>query len=241
MFLDSDDILANRSIEFAQKEMMETNANVLMGDFYRETAEKQFIKMVDKSTWLHGKVYKRAFLEENNIRFSKGYNEDGAFNTQCYMLSDAVHELSYPMYFWMNNHNSITRSEELFAFKYAPDLISTLNEAYLNIFTHSEKNMKILNNLGIHCALFYSFMNKLLTLDTEWKEDSFNKCEKEIYLFSKNNIDILSDEEKKYLKKGFAFGYLKHASSPFLLELNAFCNKYFNFGDINAEDFTELK
>ena len=37
------------------------------------------------------------FLKKHNIHFSAGYNEDGAFNTQCYMLSDKIGVLKRPV------------------------------------------------------------------------------------------------------------------------------------------------
>ena len=60
--------------------MIESDCDLLIANFIikRDLVDK---KMFKDLTWLHGKMYKRKFLEKNNIKFNKSRaNEDNGFN-----------------------------------------------------------------------------------------------------------------------------------------------------------------
>ena len=63
-------------------------------------------------TFIHGKVYKRSFLVEKNIRFDTRlrYHEDGAFNTVCLMLTTPKY-IETPLYLWCWREGSVCRNE----------------------------------------------------------------------------------------------------------------------------------
>jgi len=63
---------------------------------------------------MHGKMYKRSFLLNNNIRFNDTYtNEDCGFNHLCYICGANYIELPKTTYIWRNNENSITRTNTI--------------------------------------------------------------------------------------------------------------------------------
>ena len=72
-------------------------------------------KKVSKNTdnHLHGKVYKREFLNNHNIQFCKesSYaNEDIGFNRICRLLTK-IKFFNQPIYMWTNDPNSLTRRD----------------------------------------------------------------------------------------------------------------------------------
>lgn len=67
--------------------------------------------------WMHGKLYRRSYIEEQNIRFheTSRANEDGGFNTMIKLLADDDHQVKFikaRVYYWQENKQSITRSND---------------------------------------------------------------------------------------------------------------------------------
>ena len=66
-------------------------------------------------TFMHGKVYKRAFLTEHDLRFDPEMtlHEDGYFNTICLVVAQKEGRektIETPFYLWRWNDNSVVRS-----------------------------------------------------------------------------------------------------------------------------------
>ena len=89
MFCDSDDILASYfvlkdSFDFIVK----ANADIYNLNFLEEIMSNNRFEYITKGaniTWVFSKIYKREFLQSNNIRFTKDllYHEDTYFNGLC--------------------------------------------------------------------------------------------------------------------------------------------------------------
>ena len=71
------------------------------------------------------KIYRRSFLEENNIMFDDKFNEDGSFNLRCGWISNNKYAIDQPLCYWMDNRESITRKNENFMVDIAEDYIVT--------------------------------------------------------------------------------------------------------------------
>ena len=63
--------------------------------------------------FVHGKVYRREFLRENNIRFNPQLylNEDSLFNKIAYHSADKVKNIETPFYLWSWNGASTVRKD----------------------------------------------------------------------------------------------------------------------------------
>ena len=239
--IDSDDILEPTAVEHLHNEMIRTDRDVIMGYFYCQESNGDFVTMKeDRSTWLHGNIYRRSFLKKNNIKFCTGYNEDGAFNTQCYMLSDKIGIFQKPIMYWLHNKNSITRSQTEFSIRYSHHVVSTLNFAYQNIFSHSGRTKKTIKNMGTHWAMFYKLLNEI----KEFDEDAFREVEDsldiQIALFSKDlNIYNFTDHEKVYFKQGFTKGLQKYCLSdrPHWVTPETFLSMYSTGISLSVTDF----
>lgn len=175
MFLDSDDILDPRAVQICNSQMMNTEADIIIGYFFCQMRDEGYNVMDEsQTTWLHGNVYRRSFLKENNIRFDTGYNEDGAFNTQCFLLSNKIAISNIPIYYWMNSNTSITRSNKEFVLRTCESLPKTLKLAYANVIKVQDGiTAKTANNLGNHLAFFWDIANRCLEKDMQEKFKEF--------------------------------------------------------------------
>lgn len=241
MFLDSDDMLDPTAVEILHNEMLKSDRDVIIGYFLRQDDKGNLAMMKENdTTWLHGNIYRRSFLKKHNIHFSAGYNEDGAFNTQCYMLSDKIGVLKRPVMYWMHNEKSITRSETEFSYRYGHQVVSTLNVAYTNIFAQGGRNQKVIKNMGTHWALFYKLVCGIAKIDGEDFREIENLLDEELKLFSRDlSIKNFTDQEKHYFKQGFIKGLQKYCVSdtPHWITPEDFLQKY-NIGiSLSVADF----
>lgn len=157
MFLDADDILMPRALEILSREILLNKPDFLVSDFYQEVNNKLILKDTSNLTWLHGKVYKREFLIEKNIRFSKYMNEDGSFNNNCSFLTKNKFYLEEPTYIWMDNKKSITRSHGNFIDNIFEDYVETYLDSYRTILNNIEMNDDLIYDIGFRIGNFYLF------------------------------------------------------------------------------------
>jgi len=78
-------------------------------------------------SFVHGKMYRREFLLENNIKFDPKLtiHEDGYFNIIAHTLAgENIFEMSPAVYLWKYNEESVVRkNSELFLFRTYKDLM----------------------------------------------------------------------------------------------------------------------
>ena len=120
MFLDGDDLLDNcLSLEHLYN-LLEEDGDMAHGIIIEECNDEKIYKSNFQNS-LHGKLYRRSFLEMNNIRFNNSrYHEDNSFN-QLFLLAEPVlKELNEYVYIYRNNSNSVTRKERDYEFSHFP-------------------------------------------------------------------------------------------------------------------------
>ena len=110
MFIDSDDYLySSSSVSLLYNKMLSGNYDVVIGNFLYCRDYKRIVKKKDQ-IWLHGKMYKRSFITDNNIYFnSSRKNEDNGFNRLIFLLTNNIYDLDEIVYVYYDNINSITR------------------------------------------------------------------------------------------------------------------------------------
>ncbi len=110
MFIDSDDVFYNCfSIYEIYRHIKVHQYDVVISNFILERDGVRIIKKKDH-IWLHGKIYRRSFLNDNNIEFNNSRaNEDNGFNRLILMLNANVGYLDKITYIYSENSNSITR------------------------------------------------------------------------------------------------------------------------------------
>ena len=113
-FLDSDDILYPRTVEILLKEIKVREADILVGGILCEGEHRSQDSIIGTQIiagWSTGKLFRRKFLENNNIRFLNKniYAEDSYFGLVAHNFTKNIYYINEIIYYWRNNPNSITR------------------------------------------------------------------------------------------------------------------------------------
>lgn len=111
VFIDADDIFFNSfSLKILYENISNSNYDIVISSFNEMLDDGSFLPHNNDSIWLHGKIYRRSFLEKNNIKFNNSRNnEDNGFNQLVLLHNSNVKDIDDCTYIWMYNSNSITR------------------------------------------------------------------------------------------------------------------------------------
>ena len=117
MFLDADDTLSGAfSVEkIYQRISTEQARDIIMviGTFLEETKKGSYIKHENDMIWMHGKIYRRSFIDKYNIRFNDTRaNEDVGFNKLIQLLENPNEKIGIAqdlVYYWHWRDDSIVR------------------------------------------------------------------------------------------------------------------------------------
>ena len=170
-----------------------------------DTKEVVYLNREMDSTFVHGKVHRRQYLLDQNIRWNESLtiHEDSYFNCLCQKLSKEVKYCPIPFYMWKWRDDSVCRSD----FKY---ILKTYNNML-------DSNTALINELlqrGLHsdaqmyCTSMvydaYFTMNKDEWLNQENKEYRLNteRRFKDYYLNFKPLIDSAPIELKAQIIQG---------------------------------------
>ena len=124
IFLDSDDLLQPRAIDVLTREVKKNDLDILSSSFVVERPGVDTYVKGDgsASTWVLGKIYKRSFLVDNNIRFADNirYNEDSYFNLVALNCTDKKSYVEEPLgvrRFYEKSITQVGRENNEFFFK----------------------------------------------------------------------------------------------------------------------------
>ncbi len=138
VFLDSDDTLYNHySLEVLYNAITKEKSDIVISSFLEEIEKGQYVKHSGKILWNHGKIYKREFIEKNNISFSKTKtNEDLYFNFLLHFNKPSVVYIDDVTYVWQNNSESLTRKNNR---EYNYKELGNYNDNIYNVCIEAEK------------------------------------------------------------------------------------------------------
>lgn len=136
-FIDSDDCLyANDSLKILYDSITNGDYDLVISRTIEETP-KGMIERDTNTIWLHGKLYRRSFLDKYDITFNDSRsNEDNGFNQLICLLKAKIKYVFKITYIWKYNNNSITRSNN-----YSYDYLSIIGYAY-NIYWALDNALK---------------------------------------------------------------------------------------------------
>jgi len=123
MFCDADDMfLMNCAIWIIFREIAAGGFDSLTSVFVEESrfnGEINFIHHETDSTFVHGKVHRRQYLKDLNIRWNPKLtiHEDSYFNILCQNLSQNVKYCPTPFYLWRWRDNSVCRHDPKYILK----------------------------------------------------------------------------------------------------------------------------
>jgi len=120
-FVDADDTLnGSFALTVMRKQLLDNPVNIMVSSVFMEVHDEKSdlplcLPHSQDLVWMFGKMYRRSFLERNNVHFLPGSraNEDNGFNTiirLCASEQEQICFISEATYFWHENENSITRA-----------------------------------------------------------------------------------------------------------------------------------
>ena len=210
VFIDSDDYLYTPvAISHLLGMIHQDNIDVGVSSFIYERDQERLIKNQDL-TWLHGKIFKRDFLEKHSILFpSSRANEDNGFNRLVQLMN--AHYLYSPeiTYVYSENQDSITRKDNR-SFKYhglegyCQNMMWAIQEAQKR--GGNREGMSLLS-LGVLNAMYHYY----LELSKEYDPTNLLKWSKPICEYydlhserisSQQILDFIAFKDHEYQERG---------------------------------------
>ena len=141
MFCDADDMFYNAcGLWIVFREFQNGGFDSLVSAFIEEsrmpeTKEPIYINHDMDSTFVHGKIHRRQFLINNNIRWNDKLtiHEDSYFNCLCQKLAKELKYSQTPFYLWKWRDDSICRSDFKYILKTYNNMLDS-NEALVDEF-----------------------------------------------------------------------------------------------------------
>ena len=141
MFCDIDDMFLNScGLYMVFREIATESFDSLASCFVEEsrhpiTKEIVYINHDMDSTFVHGKIHRRGYLLEKNIRWNDKLtiHEDSYFNILCQNLSQNVKYISYPFYLWKWRDESVCRHDPKYILKTYRNMLDS-NDALIEEF-----------------------------------------------------------------------------------------------------------
>lgn len=119
LFLDSDDYIASDYVENYMRGLtLHPDADIVIGGYIRDVNGKYYVHKAKKSIWSTitytiacAKLFKRSFIESNNLRFPDiRVGEDIFFSLSVFSCKPKYYVLDYAGYYYYYNESSITGS-----------------------------------------------------------------------------------------------------------------------------------
>lgn len=208
MFCDIDDGFLNNYALHLIFSSMQEGFDYCISNFIEETfnadGNPQIVTHNEDLTFMHGKVYRRQFLIDNDVRFDERMtkHEDGYFNMLMYsttqFVKGKVKKISTPIYIWRWNNNSVVRSDrEDFVLKTYEDVMLTRTgicriqkERGMDDFFKASVCMTVLNSYYDHQKSRYHMAKN---------EKHLRKAEKAFRAFWMEFKDVFYDQTNQYI------------------------------------------
>ena len=140
MYCDADDMFLSVLGLYTIFSFIDEGFDVLVSDFIEEARDPSTGKPVhifreNDGTFIHGKVYRRQYLLDNDIKWANHLtvHEDGYFNILCRSLPHKEVRYDKPFYLWKWRDDSICRQSENFVMRTYDKLLDA-NSALLDAF-----------------------------------------------------------------------------------------------------------
>ena len=125
MFIDADDLFYDTDSVKKLYEIIEEGYDYVVGCTYEEKRE---IKIQNESD-LHGKIYRRQFIEDNDIKFNETrVHEDNYFNNLVLACDPLTKKILDYVYIYVDNDESITNSQREKEFDRLEILLSNMRQ-----------------------------------------------------------------------------------------------------------------
>ena len=211
MFCDADDMFFNAcGIYIILREIENGGFDSLISNFVEETRnpttkEVVYVNHEMDATFVHGKVHRRKYLLEQNIRWNPNLtiHEDSFFNIQCQNLSQNVKYCPTPFYLWKWRDESVCRHDPKYILKTYRNMIDS-NDALIDEFI----KRGVMDKAAFYTAFMifdaYYTMNKPDWINQENKKYR-DDTEKRFSKYYKKRRDIwkgITSQDKMLISNG---------------------------------------
>ena len=218
-FLDSDDELVSPTAIYDLSKLLDTS-DLAVGITLNEDSNGNIISYSDDDFNIHGKMYKRSYLDKYNIRFPNIYrHEDRTFH-QIVLASNPIKSyLNEEVYYYHFNNKSLTRKDGL-------DIeIESLKDLFIG--------MKYLIDVSLNNNFQLLYMEYYLFYAIVYAYSLYNISNNEnIIKWSKETIDTYKEYED-YLNQEDKNNIYNFITSGYNLKSNYTLNQFLNKKDMN--------
>ena len=214
MFCDADDMFFNAcGLYILFREMKIGKFNALVSIFLEELQKKNekdeievfYLNHEVDRTFVHGKVYRREYLQDNNIRWNNSLtiHQDSYFNALALELTEMVKFCPSPFYLWKWRDQSVCRHDPKYILKTYNNMLDS-STALVEELKRRGK-IKIVKSVVVQMVYdAYFTMNKKEWLDQENQEyrKATQKRFKIYYEKFKKQFDSINEEEKAKIIMG---------------------------------------
>ena len=195
MFCDCDDMFYNACGLWIIFREMQIGFDSLISVFIEEshnpeTKEIIYLNHDMDSTFVHGKVHRRQYLIDKEIRWNDALtiHEDSYFNILCQNLSTNIKYCQIPFYLWKWRDESVCRHEPKYILKTYNNMLDS-NNALINEFLSRGMQDKVMFFTSFMIFDAYYTMNKPEWIDQENQKYRF-ETEKHFSSWFKKHEDI---------------------------------------------------
>ena len=164
-----------------------------------ETKEVIYVDHQMDSTFVHGKIHRRKYLINNNIRWNENLtiHEDSYFNILCQKLSSDVKYCPTPFYLWKWRDDSVCRHDPKYILKTYNNMLDSSTALIEEFLSRNRKEDAQFYAAGTVYDAYFT-MNKDEWLNQENQEYRMNteKRFKEYYLNFKKLFDEMPQQKK---------------------------------------------
>lgn len=210
MFCDADDMFCNMCGMWIIFREMGIGFDSLVSVFHEQTKlpgtnELTFINREQDSTFVHGKVHRRRYLIEQNIKWNPSLtiHEDSYFNILCQRCSPNVKYCPTPFYLWKWRDESICRSDFKYILKTYNNMLDS-STALVKEFLRRNRYQEAQFYAASMVYDAYFTMNKDEWINQENKEyrDNTEKRFAQYYKTFKYMVDTIPQESKTIILAG---------------------------------------
>ena len=195
MFCDADDMFCNVCGLWIIFREMAVGFDSMVSVFveesrHPETKEVVYLNHDQDSTFVHGKVHRRQYLKDKNLRFNDNLtiHEDSYFNILCQNCSDNVKYCQSPFYLWKWRDESVCRHDPKYILKTYRNMLDS-NDALIDEFLRRFKQDKAMFFTAFMIFDAYYTMNKPEWIDQE-NQEYRNETEKHFSKWFKKHKDL---------------------------------------------------
>lgn len=178
MFCDADDSFhTTTAIATILKNIEAAPADIYTYAFLAESKPNgsyAYTPMTNNNTFVHGKVYRRQFLMDNQIFFNPALkvHEDGYFNILANSYTKNHKVLGDVIYLWRHNESSVTRQDPSFLAKTLKDFVISSIALTMKLEKKPEPDITFITNSVIHNILYLYVQTQL----PYWKGQDAHKA-----------------------------------------------------------------